>query len=462
VTDLSPIGAVGALGGIATLDGIPGGARGRADRHAWAALAILVAVLVLRWVDQAVLILGMEPMRQSLHLSDTQLGLINGVGITLAAAVGSIPLAWLADRYDRRWVLAACVVFWSAATAIRGFAQAFDVVLVSTVGMSLADASLYPIAYAIIPSLFRGQQRNTANLVFYMAGSLGFALAMMLGGAIFSLLAAHDGMLPATLRGLEPWRTSSMAVGVVGALFSLLVLIIRDQRPSRSERIATTASGPNEGVRAYFQRHWRALVGVHGAFALFSAGLSPLATWLPVAISRRFGLTPAEVGAQYGSVMLAATVVGLLVSGLMNKVWGAKLGALLWARSAVYLAGFAILPLVLLTAAETRTAAFGAIAAILIAFSAFLAGIPSVLQSMVPAPLRARFAAIGVATSSLGGAATPVLVGVLSSRLWSGNSGLLLSCVVIAVPLTAAGAALMGWGLRPLGRALAEVSRDEA
>ena len=89
----------------------------RAPLSSWFALGVLSLVVVLGLVDKLIFTLVAEPLRHTLALSDTQLGLLQGVAFTLATAVTMAPFGWLSDRYERRWVLAASVVLWSACGA---------------------------------------------------------------------------------------------------------------------------------------------------------------------------------------------------------------------------------------------------------------------------------------------------------------------------------------------------------
>ena len=112
----------------------------KAPASAWLALAVLVVVSIFASIDRQVLTIALEPVRKTFALTDLQIGMLQGLGLTLAAAVGGIPLAWLADRFDRRVVLALCIIAWSAATAWRGFAADFSQLFLGTVGLALAEA----------------------------------------------------------------------------------------------------------------------------------------------------------------------------------------------------------------------------------------------------------------------------------------------------------------------------------
>lgn len=436
----------------------------KASKAAWFALWVLVAVCLLRWVDQVVLVIGTEPMKKALNLSDLQIGLLQGLGLTMAVAIGSVPLAWLADRTDRRLVLAGCILFWSAATAARGFSHSFEHIMMSTVGMSLADAGLYPIAYAIIALMFHGKQRITANLIFYAASSLGYSVAMALGGFVFAALDRHAAELPSMLQGLESWRTASFAVAIVGPLFALLVVFIRlnEEQPfARKPKAVGTSSAPGE-LRHYLRNNWRALVGVYGSAALGGMAFGPLLSWLPPAIARRYDLSPSEVGSNIGTMFLVSTMVGLGLAGLLNRFWGRRFGESLPVRTAPYLTAFSAIPLVAVAFVESANAVYAAVFLVLVPLIAFNAGMPTVYQGIAPRGLRATVMAGAMALTTPLVACGPILVGYVSDGVADRPNGLLLSCVAIGVPFTLLSAWLIHWAAKPIHATLEVVRRDDA
>src|SRR5438270_262877 len=90
------------------------------DVRAWLALVVMVATMLYAIVDRQVFGLVAAEMSSSLRLSNTQLGLIQGLGFAALTLIGAYPIAWFADRYDRRWVLAACILCWAVGTAACG------------------------------------------------------------------------------------------------------------------------------------------------------------------------------------------------------------------------------------------------------------------------------------------------------------------------------------------------------
>ena len=215
------------LAGFADEETSSATSRRKAPASAWYALAVLVVVTMLGAVDKIIFVLLTEPVRHSLSLSDTQIGMLQGAGMVLFAGLATLPLAWLSDRYDRRWVLAACVVFWSLATALRGASANFFVLFVATSGLGVGEQGLGPIVNSMIPDMFPRTQRVLANAIFTVAAILGTGLGSMLGGAVVTLADSCRHLLPPALQALETWRLVFLATALAGLPVALLVLSIR-------------------------------------------------------------------------------------------------------------------------------------------------------------------------------------------------------------------------------------------
>ncbi|MFN9250738.1 MAG: MFS transporter, partial [Brevundimonas sp.] len=95
----------------------------RPSLNAWLSLGLLIAIGLYMYTDRQVLVLQTEPIRQQLGLSDFQVGLVQGLSVALFAAFVSYPLGWLADRIDRRFVLAGSIILWSVAVAACGLSR---------------------------------------------------------------------------------------------------------------------------------------------------------------------------------------------------------------------------------------------------------------------------------------------------------------------------------------------------
>jgi MFS family permease len=212
-----------------------------ASSSAWYALAILAIVTFFALLDRQILLLLAEPIRIDLKLSDLQLGLIQGFGVALFAALAGFPLGWATDRFDRRAVLSLCIGGWSLAVVGCAFSETFLQLLISSAMVGAGEAGLAPVLYALIPLFFFGRQRQIANSIATMASVGGGALAFTVAGQIVLASAGAGGTLPAPFAGLEDWRISLIAAAALAPVMILLVFTIRVPQTRKPRQIADAA-----------------------------------------------------------------------------------------------------------------------------------------------------------------------------------------------------------------------------
>jgi predicted MFS family arabinose efflux permease len=129
--------------------GAPDSPRERASARAWYALVVLVVAMLFAFVTRQILTLSAEAIKGDLSLSDLQIGETTGITPAIVVLISMYPLAWLADRFERRTVLAACVVFWSIATAASGLAVDFTTLLAFSIAIVVGESCLSPIVYSL-------------------------------------------------------------------------------------------------------------------------------------------------------------------------------------------------------------------------------------------------------------------------------------------------------------------------
>ncbi len=425
---------------------------------AWFAIAVLVGVTIFSFVDRQILAVVALPLRESLGLTDLQLGALQGLGLALFAAIASYPVAWLADRFDRRLILCIGIAIWSVATAACAFQTTFEGLLIATIGIAVGEAGLFPIIWAVIPDLFPGRQRAAANLVYFLAAVLGTALGLSISGAVFGWMAAHGTLLPGFLGDMEPWRTTLLFVAIPGPLFVLLVATLR-LKGSRAAAVASAAAFANtiadSGFVAYARRHIVTLACVFAAIAAYNIGASSALIWLPTALPRIFPIDPATVSIELGMVMAPASLLGVGISALCVTFWKGDRSVMApRVASIAFLiaaAPTALLPLV--------TAPWQALALVAVQFAAGMTAasvIPSIVQDISPPHLRARnFGAMTVVALVPQGL-SPLVIGGLSEFV-GGAHGLISAIAVVGAPAWMIAAGLI-WRSEPFfRRTVAEV-----
>ena len=427
-------------------------APGRAGTAAWYALAVLALVSLFAFVDRQVFILQAQPIKEHLRLSDFQLGLLQGVGIALFAAIVGYPLGWLADRFDRRWMLCLCVAVWSAAVAACGLADSFTGLFVASAVVGAGEAGITPIVFALIPELFKGRQRIVANSTFAVVTRLGIGLAIAFCGQLVHWVEVARPHLPAAMQAMEGWRLTFLAAALPAPLMLLLILSIRvgrHQRSAAAPEALPPAARPASGgpsIGAFLRAHRRSFGGFYIGIGLAVFGFASIMSWVPVITMRMYGESATSAGNATGAATFVATALGFAFS-----IWGIRwleprLGVrlpmvVLWASS--LLAAFTTLVLLWTTSAMQIYLLQG------VQYAFAMAGImlyPTGLQNLCPAPLRSRLVAINGVVSVVCGALSPVVVGAVSDQLKHRPDGLLLAAVWVGVVSLLLAALVLRWG----------------
>jgi MFS family permease len=398
----------------------------------WYTLWAILGVTMFGFADRQLLTLAAPALSASLHLTDTQLGLVQGLAFAIFTVVAVYPIAWAADRLDRRWVLGACIVLWSLGTAACGLAQSFTGLFIAAVAIAAGEAGLVPLTMSIVPDLFKGRKRVLANGIQYFSAYVGVSLALVLGGAALSGLEALHPHPPAFLRQLDSWRIAFFLLALPAPLFILAIAFARLGHP-RHARAAGAAPVARVPFGPFLREHRIAMVTVLGALALYLLAFGGFMVWLPVVSTRLFAATPAQNGLGMGLGTGAGMVIGVAASTaalrrLMPKigrrasvriVWWVALATtpvlLVFPFIAAFWQGYALMGLFMLS---------GTAIGVLVA---------TILQDMAPAPMRARFLAVYSITAALCQGAAPSIVGLVSDRI-GGPRGLLYALTIVALP----------------------------
>lgn len=410
----------------------PAGAPGSeaTSARAWYALVVLIVAMLFGAIDRQILVLMIAPIKHDLSLSDLQIGEINGLGPLLFSALVTFPLAWLADRTERRTVLCACVVFWSIGTAACGLATNFTTLFVCTVAIAIGEAALTPIVYSLIPDLFPERARPRANIICYAAAALGAGVGFAFGGGLLAIVAVLRPLLPASLSTLETWRLAFILVSFPGPLVALAVFLIG--RTRHVAMAAQDAAAVPVRIGPYMRRHGGVVVGVYGSMACFSFALLSVGSWLPVALIRTFHASPASVGVNYGLIFMAGALVGMLAATAITPFWRRIAGTAMVLRAITFASAGAAVPAFLLGFAPNIWAAYALFFCLSAIFVSGTSLMPGMMQDIAPPAIRSRIIAVGFVGVAAVGAISPPLVGFVSDKLSTNPRGLIWAIAATA------------------------------
>jgi MFS family permease len=361
-------------------------------------LAMLLLVYTFNFVDRQILGILAPSIKAELGLTDTQLGALGGLAFALLYSTLAVPLAWLADRTSRSWVITVSLAVWSGFTALCGYATSFAQLFAFRVGVGVGEAGGVAPSYALIADYFPAGSRARALAIYSLGIPLGSAAGVMLGGYIAATI---------------DWRTAFIVVGVAGvAIAPVFRLVVRE--PARPVQTADAAP-----LRDVFR-----ILAAKRSFWLLSFGAAcssmlgyGLAFWLPSLLKRSFGLELVGIGQFYGGLLLIGGVAGVLLGGFVGDRLGArdrgayaKLPAICYAL-AVPLFAAGIL-------AQSTTAAFLFLVVPQALVYVWLAPVITAVQHLVPAHMRATASACFLLINNLIGLGAGTLVlGLLSDAM---------------------------------------------
>jgi MFS family permease len=367
-------------------------------------LALLVAVGIAGWVDRNVLAALLQSIKLEFAFSDTELGLLGGIAFGVFYATVGLPIAWLADRGDRRLVIAAAVGLWSVMTAACGLAAGFSSLFLARIGVGVGEAGGSPPSQSLVSDYFGPDKRARAFGVLYLQIPLGFVVGYWLGGWLDALVG---------------WRLTFVIVGLPGVVLALLVRLTLQEPPrGHTELVSLPEASVSLAatIRSFVEQ--RPLRYVCLAGAAHGIGAFAAALWLPAYFIRTFSVTGATAGAwlalAYGcggtaGVLCGGQIADAFVRNTRNARWYA------WGCSAVIAA---TLPCTALTyLAGVPTVAVAALVVATFLGHMFLGPVAALLQSLVGARRRAMVAAFYLFLVNLVSMGTgPTAVGWVSDR----------------------------------------------
>ncbi|MFD0848981.1 MFS transporter [Sphingosinicella xenopeptidilytica] len=281
----------------------------------WGVTATLSICFFMSYVDRLILGLLVEPVKATFQASDIQIGLLFGATFGVVYALAGIPIGFVVDRGNRKWLVVCGLTVWSLLTVLAGFATALQWLFICRIGVAIGEATLSPAATSIISDLFSPKTRALPISVFFASGMIGAGGSFIVGGAVVAAMTAliASGMMPSWA---EPWRLTFIAVGVPGLLLAMLMIFVIREPKRTGVDANDKASGVRELLSLVTGRWW----GM-GAFFLAMAfsQLAPasIAAWVPTILQRDYGYSIAEAGLTLGLTQLVTAPTGQIILGAL-------------------------------------------------------------------------------------------------------------------------------------------------
>lgn len=389
---------------------------------AWTLTLLLSACLTLAYIDRAVINLLAQSIKTDLNISDTRLALLQGLAFTVSFTLATVPGGWLADRFDRRRLIALGVVAWSVMTGLCGLAQNFEMLFLARVGVGLFEAVLTPCALAMIAAALPVGPRATAMSVYHMGTVLGVGLSLILGGLLLEWLGSPAAPVIMGLGNFAAWQQTFLLLALPGfALAAVVLFFAREPR----QAVETRPANAPRGLAPFMKTHGAVFIAVTAAMTLMLSAVAGATAWAPIFLVRDWGLSPGEIARTYGPISVVFGLVGTffggwLASRLARSGRGdASLRATLFAAVGATLFGIIVY--------QTDRGALGwsALAAI-----TFFAPMPfgvafAMLADLTPPEIRGRITALYVfVLNAVGHTLGPLMVGLTNDTLFKSEAAL--------------------------------------
>jgi pimeloyl-ACP methyl ester carboxylesterase/predicted MFS family arabinose efflux permease len=385
-------------------------------------LFMLIVVYTLNFVDRQIIGILAIPIQEELGVSDTMIGVMRGVSFALFYSTLGVPIAWLADRANRVWIITAALTVWSAMTATCGLATSSLQLFFARMGVGVGEAGGIAPAYSMITDYYPPNKRARALAIYSFGIPIGGAVGIVFGGVVATLM---------------DWRAAFIMVGVAGvALAPVFFFSMREPLRGRFDGGAKVAGGASiAAVVATLltkRSFWTLSLGAASS-SIMGYGLF---AWLPAFFVRSFGdelpsylsflpawMIPDDAGPLlyaayfYGLIVLVGGVIGLFLGGLAADRLGEKhRGAYATVPAVAFLCTVPLYVLGILS--PSLTTIFFVLLVPTALGLAWIGPVVSAFQHIVPMNMRATATAVFLLINNLLGLALgDVIIGALSDGM---------------------------------------------
>jgi len=423
------------------------------SRYRWYVLGTLVTIGALSWIDRQLLSMVMQSVKNEFSLTDTQLGLLGGTAFGLFYVTVGLPVAWLADRFSRRNLIAAAVGFWSLMTALCGLATGYASLFAARIGVGIGEAGQAAPSQSMVSDYFPPHQRAFAMGVLYSFVPIGYLISYSAGGFFNDTIG---------------WRSAFVLFGVIGMVVAVLFrFTVREPARGMSEPLTVarpTLPAPSLGstLLTFLLRPSIRHIALGGA--AHGIGMFAAALWLPSFFIRTHHMSSTDVGLRLALLMGIGGLIGTLGGGLtIDRVVTRTCDK----RWAVWLCGLFLTCVIPFTIAvylsSGPTMAFVLFAVPAVLNHMILGPIVATMQSLGGVRRRAMAAAfylllVNLVSMGLG----PLLVGVISDHLHAalGDDALRYSLLSVSTITTAWAATHLFLAGRTVVRDIAAADQD--
>ena len=277
--------------------------------YPWVLVALLWFVALLNYMDRQML----STMQEAMKVDISELNQAEAFGALMAVFLwiyGIVsPFAGIiADRMSRKWLVVGSIFVWSMVTFLMGYAHNFTQLYWLRAFMGISEALYIPSALSLIADWHEGKSRSLA-IGIHMTG-------LYVGQAI--------GGFGATLAAMLSWNAAFHWFGVIGVVYSIVLLLLLKENPKHSQKQATTTGekpsrNPFRGLSVVFST-WAFWV-ILFYFAVPSLPGWATKNWLPTLFADNLNIPMASAGPISTITIAVSSFVGVILGGILSDRW---------------------------------------------------------------------------------------------------------------------------------------------
>ena len=434
--------------------------------QAWYAIFVLALGLMVTYLDRGILSLLVEPIKRDLRISDTKMSLLMGFAFVCFYLLVAFPIARFVDYKSRRAILGVGTAIWSLTTTMSGLARTFGQLFMCRVGAGVGAACGSPASFSMVADLFPRAKLPRAFAVLFFGTFLGEGVALIVGGTLAGAFVRLSATLP-VIGTLHGWQLTLIVIGLPGLLVAALAATIRE--PVRRGRLGLASRGsrdtkrpPVKDVLAFVWNNAGIFLPMFASMGISAMTGFGIRSWAPSFYVRTFHWSVAKYGVVQGLLTLTIMPIGAFTGSLMAEHLAGKghddanmrtvfIGQLL------ALPGMILFPLM-------PTPALALALSTSYTFFSFWTNAPmnAALQIITPNQMRGQVTAIFLFIFNvIGSGFGPTIVALFTDYLFRADRMLGRSIAAATLVLGCLTAFIMWLGIKPYGRAMAQLNAQE-
>ena len=279
------------------------------ERQGWYAVSVIAVVTTFALLDQGIIGLLIQQIKQDFALTDTEAGMLLGPAFVIFYAFLGLPLSRYIDRSNRTVIMSIGIFVWSIATAACGLASSFLSLFLSRIMVGAGEAVNGPASYSITSDYFPRDRLPRAIAAVQIGSVAGGGLSLLIGGSMIWIIANVGNPSLPLLGTMRPWQVVFFAVGLPGTLVSLLMLTVKEP-PRHGLRMDRRKVSAREAYR-YLLTHFALFGPMFIGLTLGAPDGAARQAWGAAFFQRTYGWSAPRYGLTTGIMSLSVMLIGL-------------------------------------------------------------------------------------------------------------------------------------------------------